>query len=319
MEPFQCARIDASENQGVAEMNRSLEVNQSLTSGRRLFYTFNEYAFDYIYDIEPNGELLRGLRDKGVDLFSFIGRTFVQDEPEKNYPFLREIENIALLNITSYNDWWTRTIKKKERQSVKKAEKTGVVIRKTEICEDFIKGVQRIYNETPFREGRRYSGYGLSLEHLRKKFQSVGDSDILGAYFNEELIGLLWITYGDRAAMFRSFVSFIKHRNKCPNNALIAGAVRCCSERAIHFLVYGDKFGFLPSLDRFRLHQGFRKFPLPRYFVPLSKKGQVAITLGVHRTIEYSLPRLTQRALLPLYNLGSKLMPAAVWWKFGGE
>jgi len=293
------------------------ESIEPLVMGRRWFYSFANCPFEYIYNIEPRREFLLNLMRKGVDLFTFIQRTFVRDM--FNYPFHREDENIAILKIDSYDDWWTRTIRKKERQSVKKADKRGVKIRKVEINEDFFRGVQKIYNETPFREGRRYSGYGLSIGHLREKFDDIGDSDILGAYLNGQLIGLLWLTYGDRTAMFRSFVSFIKHRDKCPNNALIAQAVRMCCERKISFLVYGNHYGFLPGLDMFRKHQGFRKVPLPRYYVPLSRAGQLAIELGIHRKIEYSLPMIVERALLKLYNPASRMVPATIWWRFGGE
>jgi hypothetical protein len=284
---------------------------------KRWFYTLANCPFEYIYSIEPTRELLLGLTTKGADLFTFIQRRFVQETSE--YPFLREDENIAVMKIDSFEDWWTKTLRKKERQSVKKAEKSGVKVTKAEVNEDFFKGVQKIYNETQFREGRRYSGYGLSIHHLKLKFDDIGDSDILGAYINGQLIGLLWLTYGDRTAMFRSFVSFIKHRDKCPNNALIAEAVRSCCERKITFLVYGNHYGFLPSLDLFREHQGFRKCPLPRFYVPLSRTGRLAIALGVHRKIEYSLPKPVERALLELYNPVSRMVPPAIWWRFGGE
>jgi hypothetical protein len=294
-----------------------LESIEPLVIGKRWFYSFANCPFEYIYNIEPRREFLLNLMRKKVDLFAFIQRTFVQETFK--YPFHREDENIAIMKIDSYDDWWTKTIKKRERQSVKKAEKSGVKVRKVEVNEDFFRGVQRIYNETPFREGRRYSGYGLSIGHLREKFDDIGDSDILGAYLNGQLIGLLWLTYGDRTAMFRSFVSFIKHRDKCPNNALIAEAVRRCSERQVSFLVYGNHYGFLPSLDRFREHQGFRKFPVPRYYIPLSRAGQLAIELGIHTKIENSLPTQVERALLKLFNYASRMVPAAIWWQLGGE
>lgn len=293
------------------------ETNKPQVIGKRWFYSFANCPYEYVHRIVPSRELLLNLMEKGVDLFTFIQRTFVQEMSK--YPFHREDENIAIMKISSYDDWWTRTLRKKERQSVKKAEKSGVQVRKIEPDEDFFKGVQTIYNETPFREGRRYSGYGLSIEHLRAKFNDISDSDILGAYISGQLIGLLWLTYGDRTAMFRSFVSLIKHRNKCPNNALIAQAVSRCCERKIAFLVYGNHYGFLPSLDMFREHQGFRKFPLPRYYVPLSRKGQLAIKLGFHRKAEYFLPAMVERALLRLYNHASKMMPESLWWRFGGE
>jgi hypothetical protein len=290
-----------------------------VTIGRRWFYSHAFFTLEYIFDVYPKEGFLRNLQEEGVDIFSFASRTYIHDRMDKKYSFSKDIENTALLRIVSYEDWWENTIRKKERQSVKKAEKKGVEIRATEINYDFIKGVQKIYNETPFREGRRYSGYSQRFQDLQSKFSDIGDSDVLGAYFEGELIGLLWLTYGDRAAMFRSFVSQIKHRDKCPNNALISEAVRRCDERHIQFLVYGDKYGFLPSLDRFRESQGFQKFPLPRYSLALTSVGQLSIKLGLHRKIEYNLPLPIERALIRLYNRASRMIPGSIWYKLGEE
>jgi hypothetical protein len=286
--------------------------------GKRWFYSFANFSLEYIFDIDPKKELLAYLRTRGVDLFTFINREFLRSADEK-YPFPKELENYAIMHINSYDDWWNNTIKKRERQSVKKAEKTGLKVKKADINEAFLKGVQKVYNETPFREGRRYSGYGQNLQTIKRKFENIGDSDVLGVYLGSELVGILWLTYGDQAAMFRSFVSLLKHRDKCPNNALISEAVRSCAEKGLHFLVYGNKYGFIPSLDRFREHQGFRKFPLPRYYVPLTTKGQVAIKLKVHRKLEYSLPLPIERVGLELYNSVSRIVPPSIWYKLGEE
>lgn len=286
--------------------------------GKRWFYSFASFDFEYIFDIEPERELLSKLRSDGVDLFTFIDRDFLRSFKRK-YPFHRELENYAIMRINSYDDWWSNRIKKRERQSVKKAEKRGLKVRQAEINEGFLKAVQKVYNETPFREGRRYSGYNQNLQSLKRKFEDIGDSDVLCAYFNSELVGILWITYGDRAAMFRSFVSLLKHRDKCPNNALISEAVRRCSDRGLKFLVYGNKYGFIPSLDRFRESQGFCRFPLSRYYVPLTTKGRMAIKLKVHRKLEHSLPLPIERVGLRLYNLASRLVPPSIWYQFGEE
>ncbi|MGD0405033.1 MAG: hypothetical protein ABSB10_00065 [Candidatus Bathyarchaeia archaeon] len=286
--------------------------------GKRWFYSFANFDFEYIFDIEPEKELLAHLRSNAVDLFTFISRDFL-GSVEGKYPFHREIENYAIMRINSYNDWWNYGIKKRERQSVKKAEKSGLKVKQAEINEEFLKGVQKVYNETPYREGRRYSGYGQNLQALKRKFENIGDSDVLGAYFNSELVGILWIAYGDRAAMFRSFVSLMKHRDKCPNNALISEAVRRCAEKGLQFLVYGNKYGFIPSLDRFREHQGFCRFPLPRYYLPLTTKGQLAIKLKVHRKLEYSLPLPIERVGLKLYNSASRIVPHSIWYQLGEE
>jgi hypothetical protein len=289
------------------------------TIDRRWFYSFSHYKFEYIYDVNITAELIAILKNSGSDFFTFIQRTFIEGHNEFPLPFTKQYENIAIMPIKSFDDWWINVLGKKERQSVKKANKSGIEVRRIHINDEFLFGVQKIYNESEFREGRRYSGFGLSLNNLRDKFENIGDSEMLGAYFNSELVGILWLAFGDNAAMFRSFVSLMKHRDKCPNNALIAAAVKRCAERQVTSLVYGNHYGFLPSLDQFRSRQGFKKCPVPRYVFPLTWKGQLALNAGLHRGLQYSLPPIIQRSFLKLYNPISRMMPASLWWKLASE
>ncbi len=52
----------------------------------------------------------------------------------------------------------------------------------------------------------------------------------LGAYFQDELIGFIRMTYADEGHQHRSNLSVIKHFDKRPNNALIAKAVEICEK-----------------------------------------------------------------------------------------
>lgn len=278
--------------------------------GKRLFYLQARHSIEYIHDPCTSKEFLTDLVKRGVDLYTFVQRSFLR--PAREYPFPREDESISLLSLNSFDDWWKRQVRKDERNMVRKAEKKGIVVRSAEVDEDFTRSAQKIYNETPVRQGRRYTGYGLSLTAVRDKFEGLNNSEILGAYYNDELVGILWMVYGDSVARIRSFVSLIKHRDKAPNNALMAEGVRRCCEKNFRFIVY-EKMGYLPSLDSFKIHNGFRKCVVPRYYVPLSNRGVLAIRLRVHREIQYSLPPRISRALLPMYSLASQAIPLSVW------
>lgn len=279
---------------------------QAPAIGKRWFYSAAQYdiPLEHIYDITPSRELLLSLTLKGADLFTFIQRSFLGTALEKRYNFFSDFEPIGLLRINSYSEWW-KLATHSARRYVKKGFQKGLKIEVVEIDDEFIRSALRIYNETPVRQGRKYTGFGLSKADLRIKFSNMENSEILGAYFEKELIGLLWISYGDKVAAFRSFLSLLKCRDKYPNNALLAESVQRCCAKGYHFLTYGN-MGYLPSLDFFKSSHGFRIFPVPRYYVPLSTKGQLAIKLKVYRTIEHSLPRRLIPALLPLYAVVSR-------------
>jgi len=285
------------------------DVNVLLLS-KRIFYCHAQFSIEYIEDNNPTKDLLNNLKNKGVDLFTFVQRRFMKDV--QRYPFPNEVDPIALLKITSYEDWWRFQIRSEERNRVRKAEKKGIKVETVEIDEDFINGAYKIWSETPIRQGRRYIGYGISRAALKRKFERLRNSDVFGAYYNDELVGALWLVYGDRVARIRQFVSMIQHRDKAPNNALMAAAVSRCCEKGFHFIVY-EKMGYLPNLDAFKIHNGFKRVLIPRYYIPLSERGEWVIRFGMTRDMEHFFAPRIVRSLLPVYNLVSRVTPERVW------
>jgi hypothetical protein len=69
--------------------------------------------------------------------------------------------------------------------------------------------------------------------------------------------------------------------------------------------MYG-RMGNHPSLDNFKQSNGFTQFQLTRYFVPITRKGRIAIKLGLHRDMKDLLPQSVKRALIPIYNWTSR-------------
>src|SRR5207244_2806478 len=93
----------------------------------------------------------------------------------------------------------------------------------------------------------------------------------------------------------------MKHLDKRPNNALLSAAVRMCAERGVtHMLyerfVYGTKTD--SSLTRFKRENGFIRFDCPRYVVPLTPRGYVAMQLGLHKSIKDRVPQWIMKPLL---------------------
>jgi hypothetical protein len=102
------------------------------------------------------------------------------------------------------------------------------------------------------------------------------------------MIGFIKLVYDETKtqADLVHILSMIQHRDKAPTNALVARAVRACAELGIPYLVY-DNFGYgkkqKDSLSEFKEGMGFRRVDLPRYYVPLTWIGRVALRLGLHQ------------------------------------
>jgi len=219
--------------------------------------------------------------------------------PRHNYKM--EWDSIAVLPVKNFNYWFTKTISGKERNLIRKAQKKGVVIKLTRYDDQFVKGITEIFNETPIRQGKPFWHYGLDYNTVKSEFsQNIHREQLIGAYYDEELIGFIMLANAGKYAMMTQILSKIAHRDKAVNNALIAKAVEICSENNIPYLVYAKwVYG---TLGDFKKNNGFEKIDLPRYYVPLTIWGSIVLKLNLHHGIIPLLPDTLVSTLIKLRN-----------------
>lgn len=241
-------------------------------------------GYQFIQDPEAALQSVRASRNR-VDLFTFIQK-LSDTVPRYSYPM--EWDNMAVLPVSTFDHWMTHQIDFKVRNKVRKATKTGVVTREAPFDDVLMQGVQAIYNESPVRQGKAFWHYGKKLEEVRRMNATFMDQSIfIGAYFENNLIGFVKLVTNEDASQagLMQIVSTIKHRDRAPTNALIAQAVKSCADRGIPHLWYAN-FSYgkkqKDSLADFKRHNGFQKIDLPRYHIPLTVAGQIALRLGLH-------------------------------------
>jgi hypothetical protein len=253
---------------------------------------------EWFEDVE-NPEMLIDALQKSRDCPDIL--TFWQRLPdtEPRYPYQMERDSIAALPIKSYSFWWEKQIERKARNKVRKAQKNGVIVKAATFDDCFVQGMTMIFNETPIRQGRRYLHYGKDFETVKREFSRfLFREEIFGAYVGEELVGFIMLADAGKYASLGQIVSKIAHRDLAPNNALLAKAVERCAEKGVPYLVYA--LWLEDSLGDFKRSNGFKKFDLPRYFVPLTGKGKLALKLGLHRGWKAALPNRLKRPLKKL-------------------
>ncbi len=228
-----------------------------------------------------------------IDLFTFI-QELSDTLPRYEYPM--EWDNMAVLPISTFDHWMTKQIDFKVRNKVRKAAKNGVVVREVLFDDDLIRGVHAIYSESPIRQGKRFWHYGKDLEAVRRMNGTFMDQSIfIGAFFEGTMIGFVKLVANETRtqAGLMQIVSMIQHRDKAPTNALIAQAVRSCAERGIPHLWYAS-FSYgkkqTDSLADFKRRNGFKKQHVPRYYIPLTSAGKIALRLGLHRRTKDWIP-----------------------------
>lgn len=272
---------------------------EAIAYRKKIFFTIAKNSEEYEKNVVPTEEFVGKIREKGVDVFTFLERRWVH-RLAYSTSWIKGNDNIALLHITSYDDW-LKNIGKKTRNMIRKAEKSGVKTRIAEPDEKLAEGMWKIYNETPIRQDRAFPHYGESLDAITRGLHSTRDITYIGAFLQDELVGFIQLLHGDNIAIVSQILSLQKHWDKAVNNALVAKTVEVCAGKHEEWLMYA-RMGNHPSLDNFKQNNAFIKFQLTRYYIPLTRKGRVALKLGLHIEMKDALPQRIKYPLIPLYN-----------------
>lgn len=274
--------------------------NDTLVVQKRIFFRTARDFREYTQSILPTEELIDELRRRHVDIFTFLERKWCCPIADPSRIWTPAEDNIAILALKSYDEWW-QNIGKKTRNIIRKAEKLGIKTEVTTANDSLAEGIWKIFNETPVRQGRAFPHYGVSVASVKRNLQSSSSSTYIGAYFQNELAGFIHLIHGDHLTIISQLLSLQKYWDKSVNNALMAKAVEFCANNQIEWVMYG-RMGNHPTLDNFKESNGFKKLLLTRYFLPLTNKGKLAIKLKIHRELKDTLPQSMKKALFPLYN-----------------
>lgn len=252
---------------------------------------------EYYEFVERPTEFLAKLRAAGVaDLFTFI-QEVADREPKFSYH--REWDSAAVVPLTTYEHWWKKQVNDKTRNMVRKCARCGVDIRLVEFGPELIRGIQSIYNESPVRQGRPFRHYGKDLDTIHREHATFLDrSQFLGAYHAGQLIGFVKLVHGRGISNLMNIISMISHRDKAPTNGLLARAVEICAGKGVPYLQYGT--GNSRTIGDFKKHHAFQELRVPRYFVPVSWRGSIALRLGLHRRLEDRIPEVWRDRLLDI-------------------
>jgi hypothetical protein len=245
-------------------------------------------------------ERLRDSNRARVDLFTFAESL---TDPTPYLPYKHVFESVAAVRIISYEDWWANCVSSDLRCDVRKARKRGLEVRSITFGPALIRGISEIYNELPVRHGRIFWHYGKGLAEVELENRTYLDrSEFVGAFLGEELVGFLKMVYVGQYARLMQIIAKSAHRDKRPMNALLAKAVELCAGRGCSHLTYG-RYRYCEqadSLSAFKKRNGFEEILVPRYFVPLSGLGTIALRLMWHRGWRTLVPERVQAALKKL-------------------
>jgi hypothetical protein len=231
-------------------------------------------------------EVLKSRSEVGADLLTFWQRL---PDIQPKYELDFQWESIAALPISSVDHWFNKQISGRTRSLIRKAKKEGVEVRETAYDDEFVRGMTEIFNETPIRQGRRFWHYGKDFDTIKRQFSRyLFREELAGAYLGNELIGFIMLGNAGGYAVTGQIISKLRHRDKSTNNVLIAKAVEMCAQKKVPYLVYLHWTN--DSLAEFKRRCGFEETKVPRYSVPLTQRGRLALKFGIHRGLSAALP-----------------------------
>jgi hypothetical protein len=160
-----------------------------------------------------------------------------------------------------------------------------------------------IYDESPIRQGRPFWHYQKGFNAVKLDNETFLErSEFLGAFLGDELIGFLKVVFVDRIARLMQILAKDAHRDKRPMNALVAKAVQLCEARGCSHLVYGNyQYSQGPDgLTAFKSRNGFEEILVPRYYLPITAWGCLALRLNLHHGPKALIPDFIQRSFKQL-------------------
>ncbi len=227
-----------------------------------------------------------------ADLFTFAERI-----PGLNHRprYHCDLDNLAVADASDYTRWW-EALPHESRKNVRKAQKRGVLVTPVELTDDLVAGIKRLYDETPVRQGRRFIHYHKDLATIKRDNASYLErSQFIGAFLGPELIGFLKMVYVGNSARIMQILAKDEHYDKHPTNAMLAAAMQLCAAKPVAALIYGQYiYGrkHHSSVTEFKRRNGFHEVLIPRYYVPYTAKGRIALALGLHRGLARLVPEV---------------------------
>lgn len=263
---------------------------------------------EWYEDVKDPDQVIQRLKNSNLkaDIFAFWQRL---PDLEPRYNFYKEWESIAVLPVQGYDHWFNKQISSRLRGQIRKATKEGLEVRETIYDDDFVRCLTEIFNETPVRQGRRNWHYGKNFETIKRQFSRyIHRESMIGAYYQGEMVGLVMLANAGHFGITAEIISKVKHRDKITNNMLIGKAVEVCEKNKLPHLVY--YYWTDNSLAEFKRRCGFARREAPRYFIPLTSKGTLALKLRLHRGWRNALPN---QIMSPLKRLRK------IWYGMKGE
>jgi len=262
------------------------------------FPKFVRLRNEWCEEPEEPEELIASLNQQEInaDILTFR-QLLPATEPKYNYYYI--LDPLAVIPVSTYDDWFTKQVKSNVRSNIRKSVNRGVESRVEEFDEDMINGIVELVNDTPIRQDRKYTYFGYNYEKIKETFAPGSYyCEYIGVYYENKLIGFTKLLFAGQCSHNFGMISKVEHRDKAPQYALISKSIERTALRKTPFLLYGQWVE--GGLGQFKKHIGCQLIEVPKYYIPLTAKGNLVIKLNLHLGFRNLLPRKISNLLKSL-------------------
>ena len=294
----------------ISSRGKTIRVPSAEVEGRTVIVTGNSVKIASVRDaIVAQGELVKN-PDTFVPALKASGLkadvlTFFQRPPDvtPKFKFHFEWDNYAAVDCTNFDAWWEK-LPQEARKNTRRSAKRGVVVKTVAFDDELVRGIHKLCDESPMRQGKPFWHFGKDFETVKREHATYLErSDFIGAFFENELIGFIKIVRVDQVAFIFHILAFNAHYDKRPLNALITETVKLCAQKGVKYLVY-DKYIYGNKKDstlvEFKRRNGFEQVNFPAYHIPLTLKGKIYVGLRLYRGAVGLIPAPLLKLILNL-------------------
>lgn len=92
-----------------------------------------------------------------------------------------------------------------------------MVTRVAEFNDEFVEATCPIYNEIPVRQGKAFWHYGKDFQTIKRELGTYLERSVfIGAYYQDELVGFMKITWVGTTGTITQILSMKRHFDKRP-------------------------------------------------------------------------------------------------------
>lgn len=251
----------------------------------------------------------------GADILVFPDRPWMGETVQLP---LHDKLNIALLSFKNHDDWFSN-LPRSRRKQIRRSREEGIEVRTVnELSGSEAQEVLDLFRESPFREGRYFTGFhSWNLQLVKQEFKTSDNSISSVATYDRRIVAVSRYRFKGEVAVSANQLSSLAIRRRVHGvaNLLLAHQIKEMADNGVSHVKYGKMSVGLDSLDEFKRSNGFRPVTVNYNYVLLSPRARFLAKFGLYQPWDLFFST-KMRSVVPLLGSIQPHLPVKIIQKF---